>query len=203
MPPLPANPAQRGRRWRHLRALARRRRRRFLVELPLLIGMTALWGALWIDFSAGNLIFGFLISLVIVSAFRLPPVHLSGRFNLWHALVFVVRFLGEVVVASFVVLYLSVVRGPRVRSAIVGVPLRSHDDLVVTLTGHTLSLIPGSVVVEVDRRSATLYMHVLNVETKQDAEAFRESARATEARLLRVMGTRDEVEALAREESSC
>lgn len=191
--------AQRGRRLRHLRTLARRRQRRFVVELPLLVGMTVLWGALWVDFSAGNLIFGFLISLFIVSVFRLPPVHLSGRFNLWYALLFVVRFLGEVVVASMVVLYLALVRGSKVRSAIVGVPLRSHDDLLVTLTGHTLSLIPGSVVVEVDRRSAILYMHVLNVETEAEAKAFRDAARATEARLLRVMGTRAEVEALNKE----
>lgn len=194
-----ADALQRGRRWRHLRALARRRRRRFLVELPLLVGMTLLWGALWVDFSAGNLIFGFLISLMIVSAFRLPPVHLSGRFNLWYALLFILRFLGEVTVASMVVLYLALVRGPLVRSAIVGVPLRSHDDLLVTLTGHTLSLIPGSVVVEVDRRSAILYMHVLNVETEAEAKTFRDSARAIEARLLRVMGTRAEVEALRKE----
>lgn len=190
----------RSRRIRQARAVLRRRRRRFVVELPLIVGMTLLWGALWIDFSAGNLIFGFLISLGIVSAFRLPPVHLSGRFNLWYLLRFVLWFLGDVVVASLQVFTLAILRGPRVRSAILGVPLRSHDDLMVTLVAHTLSLIPGSVVVEVDRRTATLYMHVLNVNSDADAEAFRASARSTEARLIRVMGTRAQLDELKKEE---
>lgn len=189
----------RRRRLRHVAAVLRRRRRRFMVELPLIVGMTLLWGAMWIDFSAGNLVFGFLISLGIVSAFRLPPVHLSGRFNLWRGLLFVLWFLGDVVAASANVFWLAVVRGPRVRSAIVGVPLRSRDDLMVTLVAHTLTLIPGSVVVEVDRRSATLYMHVLDVDTDEDADAFRASVRATEARLIRVMGRRADLESLKKE----
>lgn len=193
--------SNRRRKFRHVAALLRRRRRRFMVELPLIVGMTLLWGAMWVDFSAGNLVFGFLISLGIVSAFRLPPVHLSGRFNLWQALLFIVRFLGNVVVASMNVFALAVFRGPRVRSAIIGVPLRSHNDLMVTLVAHTLTLIPGSVVVEVDRRSAILYMHVLDVDTDEQAEEFRASARATEAGLIKVMGTRAELEALKREDA--
>lgn len=192
---------ERERRVRHVKAVLRRRRRRFAVELPLIVGMTLLWGSMWIDFSAGNLIFGFLISLGIVSAFRLPPVHISGRFNLWHALRFVLWFLGDVLVASLQVFRLALFRGPRVRSAIIGVPLRSHDDLMVTLVAHTLTLIPGSVVVEVDRRSSTLYMHVLNVATDDDAESFRASARNTEARLIRVMGTRAQLDELKKEDA--
>ena len=69
-------------------------------------------------------------------------------------------FLAKVAAASFQVLYLAVVRGPRVSNALVAVPLRSHYDLLVTATGHVISLIPGSLVVEVDRSTSTLYLHV-------------------------------------------
>lgn len=180
-------------------AARRRRRARFLVELPLLVWMTLVWGALWQDFSAGNLVFGFAISLGVVSAFRLPPVELSGRFNVAHAALFALRFLGDVARASFQVFWAAVARGPRVRSAVVGIRLRSREDLMATALGHVLTLVPGSFVVEVDRPNATLYLHVLNVNSAEEAEAFRATVRRTEARLIRVMGTHEELAALRAE----
>lgn len=168
----------------------------FLVELPLLIGMTLLWGALWQDFAPGNLVFGFLISWALVNLFQLPPVVLSPRFNVWLAFLFLLRFIVDVAAASFSVLYLAVFRGPRTRSAIFAVPLRTDQDLMVTLVGHVLTLIPGSFVVEVDRRSSTLYLHFLNVNTQAEVEKARAGILDIEARLIRVMGTPAELAAL-------
>lgn len=181
-------------------ARARRRRARFLIELPLTLWMVLVWGALWQDFSPDNLVFGFLISLGVVATFKLPPVELSGRFNLWHALGFVARFLWDVVKASIGVMMVAVVQGPDVRNAVIGIRMRSHEDLMATTLGHVLTLIPGSFVVEVDRTTSTLYLHVLNVNTAEEAEEFRREVRATEARLIRVMGSREELAALRAEE---
>ena len=95
------------------------------------------------------------------------------------------------VAASFQVLYLAVARGPKVISAVVAVPLRSHSDLLVTATGHVISLIPGSLVVEVDRSTSTLYIHGINVRNAEDAAKLRKEVRDTEAGLIRIMGTKD------------
>ena len=165
----------------------------FWIELPLLVWMALVWGALWQDFSAGNLVFGFLIALVVVNVFRLPPVELSGRFNVWRAFVFALGFLWDVAVASFQVFALAVFRGPRVRNAVIGVRLRTHDDLMVTAVGHALTLVPGSFVVEVDRSNSTLYLHVLNVKSPAEVERAHRHILDLEARLIRVMGTREEV----------
>ena len=113
-------------------------------ELPLLVWLVIVWGALWQDFSPGNLLFGALIAVLVARLFYLPPVELGGRFNVLRAVPFAVMFLAKVVAASFQVLYLAVAQGPRVISAVVAVPLRSHSDLLVTATGHVISLIPGS-----------------------------------------------------------
>lgn len=180
-------------------ASRRRKRARFMVELPLLVWMVLVWGALWRDFAIGNLVFGFLISLGVVSAFRLPPVELSGRFNVWRAALFAARFVWDIAVASFQVLGTALVKGPKVRSAVVGVGLRSREDLMITTVSHVLTLIPGSFTVEVDRPNATLYLHVLDVNTREEAEDFRRKVRATEARLIRVMGTREELASLEAE----
>ena len=108
-------------------------------------------------------------------------------------------FLGRVVVASFQILYLAAVRGPKVINAVVAVTLRSHQDLIVTATGHVISLIPGSLVVEVDRSTSTLYLHALNISTAEDVENLRNEVRSIEAGLIRIMGTTEELEIVRQE----
>ncbi|WP_427128811.1 Na+/H+ antiporter subunit E [Pseudarthrobacter sp. S9] len=168
-------------------------------ELPLLVWLVIVWGALWQNFSPGNLLFGALIAVVVARVFYLPPVELGGRFNVLRAIPFAVIFLAKVAAASFQVLFLAAARGPRVISAVVAVPLRSHSDLLVTATGHVISLIPGSLVVEVDRSTSTLYIHGINVRNAEDATRLRKEVRDTEAGLIRIMGSRDELSALKQE----
>lgn len=176
-----------------------RRRISLRQELPLLVWLLIVWGALWQDFSAGNLLFGTLLAVLVARMFYLPPVELSGRFNILYAVPFALRFLVRVAAASVEVMYLAVVRGPRVVNAVVAVPLRSHQDLLVTATGHVISLIPGSLVVEVDRSTSTLYLHALNISSPVEVENLRREVRSIEAGLIRIMGTREELEAIRQE----
>jgi multicomponent Na+:H+ antiporter subunit E len=176
-----------------------RRRISLRQELPLLVWLVIVWGALWQDFSPGNLLFGALLAVAVARLFYLPPVDLSGRFNIAYAVPFVLMFLAKVVVASGQVLYLAVVRGPKVKNAVVAVTLRSHQDLLVTATGHIISLIPGSLVVEVDRSTSTLYLHALNISSAEDVENLRSEVRSIEAGLIRIMGTSEELDAVRSE----
>ncbi len=176
-----------------------RRRISLRQEAPLLVWLVIVWGALWQDFSPGNLLFGALLAVLVARMFYLPQVELSGRFNILHAAPFALRFLGRVAAASAEVMYLASVRGPRVVNAVVAVPLRSHQDLMVTATGHVISLIPGSLVVEVDRSTSTLYLHALNVSSPDEIESLRKEVRSIEAGLIRIMGTREELEAIRQE----
>lgn len=198
-PVRPARPSELLTGARGARARARRRRARFWIELPLTLWMVVVWGALWQDFSAGNLVFGFAISLAIVATFKLPPVELSGRFNPWWALLFALRFIWQVVKASITVLFVAIVRGPTVQNAVVAIRMRSQEDLMATALGHVLTLIPGSFVVEVDRTSSTLYLHVLDIRDAAQAEAFRQEVRDIEATLIRFMGSREDLAALRQE----
>lgn len=162
-------------------------------ELPLLIWLVVVWGALWRDFSPGNLVFGLILSLLVTRIFYLPPVQLSGRFNIFYALGFAFIFLWRVAAASVEVTIVALFRGPRTRNAVIAVQLRSHSDLMMTATGHVVSLIPGSLVVEVDRSTSTLYLHTLDVDSVESAEQVREQVRGTEAWLIRIMGTSAEL----------
>ncbi|TPV50678.1 Na+/H+ antiporter subunit E [Pseudarthrobacter phenanthrenivorans] len=176
-----------------------RRRISLRQELPLLVWLVIVWGALWQDFSPGNLLFGALLAVAVARLFYLPPVELSGRFNILFAIPFALMFLAKVAAASAQLLYLAVVRGPKVKNAVVAVTLRSHQDLIVTATGHVISLIPGSLVVEVDRSTSTLYLHALNISTPQDVENLKNQVRSIEAGLIRIMGTKEELETVQSE----
>ena len=170
-----------------------------LVELPLLVWLVLVWGALWGDFGLGNLLFGALLALLVTWVLYLPPVQLSGRFNLLQFALFAVTFVWQVAKASVGVMLVAILVGPRARNAVVGVELRTRSDLLLTATGHTMALIPGSILVEVDRSRWTLYFHALNVRTPEEAESFRRSVRQVEAAWIRIMGTREELTALRAE----
>lgn len=158
------------------------------IELPLIAFLGFLWMALWQQFDLGTLIIGLVYGAVIVRVFYLPPLRGTGRINLLWGLIFTVRFLGKMVLASFQVSWIAVRRGPTVHNRIISVQLRSHDDLLVTLVGHSLALVPGSLVLDVDRTTATLYLHCLGITDDHGAENIRQDALRTEALLIRTCG---------------
>ncbi|WP_129358934.1 MULTISPECIES: Na+/H+ antiporter subunit E [Micrococcaceae] len=165
-------------------------------ELPLIFWLVLVWGALWQDFSIGNLAFGLIMALVIVRVFYLPPVQLSGRFNVFWGAVLGTKFVWWIAKASFEILWFTVRPRGAPKSAVVSVRLRINSDLLITVVGHIVSLIPGSLVVEVDRRSATIYFHVIDINTEDEVRAFQESVRSIENLVIRVMGTKESHEAL-------
>ena len=176
-----------------------RKRNSLKQELPLIIWLVIVWGALWRDFSPGNLIFGALIAVAITQLLYLPPVELGGRFNILHGAMLALNFLYQVVQASVEVAYLAVVKGPKLENSVVAVQLRSASDLIVTATGHFVSLVPGSLVVEVDRSTSTLYLHCMNIITDEDAHQMRTNVRRIEAGLIKTMGSKSELELVRNE----
>ena len=163
------------------------------LELPLICFLGFFWMAIWQDFTHGTFLIGAIYATIIVRVFYLPPLRGSGRLNLWWGLVFTLRSLVKMIAASFQVSWIAVAVGPKVRNSIISVQLRSHDDLIVTLTGHALALVPGSLVLDVDRTTATLYLHALDVDSDEDAERIRQDALRTEALIIMTCGNRSDV----------
>lgn len=180
----------------------RRREHRWAVEIPLILWLMLVWAVLWGELTAKNLLVGLVLALLVTRALALPPVQLSSRFNAVHAVTLALTFLWQVTRASFEVMWTVIAHGPRASSAVTAVQLRSHSDLILTATGSTTGLIPGSVLLEVDRPNAILYFHVLDVHDDEGIEHFRESVRNTEAAWLRMMGSPEDYAALRREDAT-
>ena len=72
--------------------MQRRSRNSLRAELPLILWLVVVWGALWGDWSVGNLVFGLILAVFVTRTLTLPPVRLSGRFNVLHFALFVITF---------------------------------------------------------------------------------------------------------------
>ncbi|SCG68159.1 multisubunit sodium/proton antiporter, MrpE subunit [Micromonospora echinaurantiaca] len=151
--------------------------------------LVLIWILLWGDFSVGNLLGGLLVGGAVLVFFPLPPVTFGGRLRPGALLVFAVSFAGELVRASLHVAWIAVRPGFRPRGAIIAVRLRVRTDLNLALTAEVISLVPGTLIIEVDRDSGTLYVHVLDVRGPQDLTAGRDRILAVEQQLVRAVGS--------------
>lgn len=153
----------------------------------MLVWLTLVWVMLWGDFSPKGAVGGLLVAVVVCLVFPLPPLRLHVRVRPLALVWLAVRFLADIVVASWQV-SLATFRRELVTSAVIGVQLRTPSDFVMTVVGEMLSLVPGSVVVEAERSTYTLYLHVFDIDDEEQAEAFRRTAWAQEERVVRAFG---------------
>ena len=163
---------------------------------PLLLALVVLWMLLWGSVTPLTIVTGIVVALLVTRALYLPPVELSGRFNPWWFAVLLGRFLIDLVRASFGVAWQAFrPRGPG-RMAVIRVDLTSRNDFLLTGTALAVSLVPGSVVLEIDRAHSVLYVHSLGVDTPEHVAAARHSVLAYERRIIRALGSRAEWEAV-------
>jgi multicomponent Na+:H+ antiporter subunit E len=174
----------------------RRIRQRLWQQTPLLVGLVILWMLLWGSLSVLNLVTGILIALLVTRVFFLPPVELSGRLNVIWLAVFLGRFLADLVFASFQVAFQAIRPKTISQSSLIAVQLITRSDFLLTLTSIALSLVPGSLVVEVDRERSILYLHALNTRSMDDVDAVRTQALRVEYLIVRVLGSKDDLKAV-------
>jgi multicomponent Na+:H+ antiporter subunit E len=173
-------------------------RDRIVAAAVLVTGWMLLWGV----FSWANLISGLVVAAVVLGVFPLPPVTFAGRPRPPALLRLGLRFCTDLVIASGQLVVLAFRFGHQPRSAIIRVPLRVPSDLVLTLTGEAVSLVPGSLIVDTDKTSTTLYIHVIAVPDRDAVEQFRHSVYETEARIVRAIGSDAEISMLDRPAST-
>ena len=170
--------------------------RHIWAQLPFFGWLIALWMLLWGQFTWLAFLSGLIVALFVTRIFRLPPVDLSGRLNPWYGLVFVATFLAALVRGSLLVAWqvLDARRQPGV--AVIAVPLRTDDDLIMSHTAVTASLIPGSIIIEADRDRRVLYLHVIGVRSDEDVENQRKAVLGWEARIVRAVGSAEQMRAI-------
>lgn len=165
---------------------------RRIINLPTLLTMTVVWMLLFGELSLTMALGGVLVGTLIMLVFPLPTVSLGLRLHPVGLAVFLGHFIVDLVVSSARVVAQSFARRPP-RSSILAIPLRTRSDLLLTITAICVSVIPGSVIVEVRSGTFTLFVHMLGTDVDA-AEDARRKVFALEERVARAFGTREEIE---------
>jgi multicomponent K+:H+ antiporter subunit E len=85
---------------------------------------------------------------------------------------YVLMVLGDIIVANFEVAVLVLGPSKKLRPAFVAIPLGLKHELPITLLASTVSLTPGTVSAEISEDQQWLYVHVLDLNDKDELIAL-------------------------------
>ena len=172
------------------------RGRSFVQQLVLLASLVLLWLMLWDSVTVFTILSGIAIAFLVTRVFYLPPVVLSGRFNVWHAAVYGVWFLYSVLHASVEVAWYAFRKRAVGAGSVIACDLRTSSDLVLTLIADTASLIPGSIIIDSDRAMGILYLHFLDCDSEEKLLRAKAQVYHIEELLIRTLGSHRDLAAL-------
>ncbi len=172
--------------------------RRLRDQLPLLVALVLVWNLLWGTWSWANLISGTVVALAVTTLLPLPPVVGGTRVHPAALLGYLGYFLLDLVVSAAQVAWRTLSPGGVRNSAIIRVGMRTDSDLLLTIIAESLSLVPGSIVIDLDRERRTFALHLLSVRDDAEVDRQRAAVLATEDRVVRAFGSAEEIAALDR-----
>jgi multicomponent Na+:H+ antiporter subunit E len=139
------------------------------LSLPTLLWLVVVWLALWGTLDPVTAVFGVVVAVGVLVLFPLPRVWTSGLFPRPRPLIGLLGWvLSDLVVSGVRVARDMIVHGPRVRAAVIAVPILFDEDRLIALTANVLSLGPGRFVIQIDRERLVFYVYALGVRTHEE-----------------------------------
>lgn len=167
-------------------------------EVAAVLVLAALWCALWGHVDVISVVTGLVLAVAVRAVFRLPDLPYASRVSPLPLVALGARLLADIVVASVQVAWLAVRPAAPPPSGVIAVTLATRTDVVVLTCAELTSLVPGSLVVEVDRDHGTLYLHVVDLSRPDAAERVRRRTRELESRIVAAVGSSRDRRRLAR-----
>lgn len=139
-------------------------------------GGFVLWLAfMWLlmqgDLTWGNVAAGLALGVLIVLVLPLPAIPRSGNKIHWSKLLlFVLQWFADLIVASAKVSWLALRPAAPPKNAILRVPMRVSDDLVLYLATCAYNLQPGGSVSDIDIANREWTIHVLHADNQTDID---------------------------------
>ncbi|WP_205876235.1 Na+/H+ antiporter subunit E [Mycobacterium camsae] len=153
-------------------------------RVTVLVTLAAVWTLLWGDYSPGTALVGLMVATVIVTVLPLPKVPIQGRVHVVSLLRLITRVAWFLLVSSVQVSWLAIRPGSLPLSAVLRVQLAVKSDLVLVFASNILSMMPGSLVLEIDQTRRVLFCHVINAGSARAMETFRHQVTELERLLL-------------------
>jgi multicomponent Na+:H+ antiporter subunit E len=164
-----------------------------LGRLPVVVALTVVWVLLWGNVGPFTVLGGVLAALLVMTVFPFPPVTWNGRFRPLPALRLVATFVVDLLVASAQVAWIAVRPAAPPPSAVIRVQMATRSELLLTITAELISLVPGSLLIELDSRRGLIWLHLLDGSTPDTIERARRKALEQERRVIAALGSDPEV----------
>lgn len=152
------------------------------------VWLTLVWMALWESFTLANLLGGVAVAALAMALIPARPSSHRVGFRPLAALQLLMVFLSELAKASVQVAWEIATPGDQTRPAVVTVPLTTGIPGIITTVANMVSLTPGTLTIDVEPTTSTLYVHVLHY---QSEAATRAGVLRFEERVLDAFPTRD------------
>lgn len=133
--------------------------------------LSLVWVTLWEALTWPNVLGGLVVSGFVL--YLLPPQvkELSVGFRPVAAIKLLLYFLWELIVASLEVVWEVVTPGDGTNPAVVAAQTRSRVPGHVTAVANMISLTPGTLSLDVDTATRTIYIHVLHLQSFEETRA--------------------------------
>lgn len=154
--------------------------------------LATVWVLLWGRFTIPNIVMGFVVAVVILVLLPLPPVPVQGRVHPVPLIQLVGLFCWYLVTSSVQLMWLAIKPGPPPHMGVLQVQLTIRSDLVLVLAAAITTLLPGSIVLEIDQVRRILYCHVIDVGSGEAIERFHHQAAQVERLLIAAFEREDE-----------
>lgn len=155
-----------------------------ILRVGVLVWLTVVWVALWGQISVANVLAGFVVGLVIMVALPLPKIPVRGRLRLLPLIQVVALSVYYALESSLQVAWFALRPGPPPVSGVLKVRFAFRSDLVLVLCTNLLNLIPGTMVLEIDRQQCVVYVHVVDISSEKAVDSFYRTIRQVERLLI-------------------
>src|SRR5699024_2383565 len=125
--------------------------------LWMLLAVT-LWCLLWGGVDLKNVLGGLAVALLVFVLFPMPPTGHQLTLRPLRSVRFGSRFCSDCAVSAAQVGYFALRPGPPPPSSVIAATMASRSDFFLTFPGVLCALSPGSVVVEAQRATGTLFL---------------------------------------------
>lgn len=158
-------------------------------SMLLFAWLVVMWTALWGSLTFANVLGGVAVAAGVLWVFpRADAGDAQVAFRPFHFAMFLVWFLGQLLVSSLRVAWLIVKpSGPaEMKPGIIAAPIRGVSDQLTSMVGNSITLTPGTLTVELSREPSVIYVHVLEA---QSPDEVREQVLDLERRIVNAFGS--------------
>ncbi|MEX2280327.1 MAG: Na+/H+ antiporter subunit E [Acidimicrobiia bacterium] len=141
--------------------------RRFIT----LTWLAAVWVMLWEAVTWANVAGGVVVAVLVVWMVPSHRQETAVGFRPLAAVRLVAYFLWKLIEASAKLTWEIFTPHNRINAAVISVPLTSRVAGIVTVVANMVSLTPGSVTIDIDPETMTLYIHVLHLRSVTEDRA--------------------------------